>query len=146
MGNGNERDGTLMATGSVFARLGSEAGVTRILDGLYARAMEDDLLREYFFDVDMARLKATQLAFLRVAFGDPGVTYGGPPLHAAHKGQLVTEQAFDMFVDLFLTEAAAGGANAETQAAARDILKSMRASVITEFKPNPAYNYPTRPR
>ncbi len=134
------------ATGPVFARLGQETGVARILDLAYAQAMEDDLLREYFLDVDLVRLKAMQLAFLRVAFGDPEATYNGPSLHAAHKGQLVTEQAFDIFVDLFAAAAAARGADAATQSAARDILKGMRASVVTEFKPNPAYNYPTRPR
>jgi hemoglobin len=134
------------AAGSVFARLGGEAGVARILDRLYAQVMEDDHLREYFFDVDLEQLKESQLHFLRVAFGDAGAVYDGPALHVAHKVLLVSELAFDMFVDLFVSAAAEAGVDADSQTAARAILKSMRASVITEFKPNPAYNYPTRPR
>jgi hypothetical protein len=51
-----------------------------------------------------------------------------------------------MFVDLFVAAAAEIGVDADSQAAVRAALKSMRASVITEFKPNPIYNYPTRPR
>ncbi len=131
---------------SLFARLGHEAGLARILDVQFGHVLEDDHLREYFLDVDLTRLKASLTAFLRRALGDTGAGYSGPALHAAHKDQLVTELAFDAFVDLFVAAAAELGVDADSQAAARAVLKGMRASVITEFKPNPAYNYPTRPR
>jgi hemoglobin len=131
---------------SLFVRLGGEAGIARILDVQFGHIMADDHLREYFLDVDLSRLKASLSTFLRVAFGDTQVTYAGPTLLAAHKGQLVTELAFDTFVDLFVAAAAETGVDADSQLAARVALKSMRASVITEFKPNPIYNYPTRPR
>ena len=72
-----EAEAASTAPESVFARLGGEAGVSRILDLLYDQVMQDDLLREYFCDVDLARLKATQRAFLHVAFGEPGATYAG---------------------------------------------------------------------
>jgi truncated hemoglobin YjbI len=128
---------------TVFVRLGGEGRLAAMLDSLYAEVMEDDHLREYFFDVDLARQKAALLAFLRVAFGDASTVYRGPSLNIAHAGQLVTELAFDAFVDRFVQAAAEKGIDADTQMAARAILKSMRASVITEFRPNPAYNYPT---
>lgn len=129
---------------TLFARLGGEAGLTRIIDLLYERILADEYLGEYFMDVDIDRLKAGQLGFLRGLFGDSGGVYRGPPLQGAHEGQLVTEQAFDMFVDLFVVAAAECGADSASQEAARATLKALRARVIMEFKPNPAYNYPTK--
>jgi len=131
-------------TQSLFARLGHEAGLARILDVQFEYVMEDEHLREYFLDLDLKQLKSSLAAFLRPAFGDTGAAYSGPALHAAHKDQLVTELAFDTFVDLFVAAAARVGVDADGQAAARAALKAMRASVITEFKPNPAYNYSPR--
>jgi truncated hemoglobin YjbI len=131
---------------SLFESLGKEAVLARILDVQFDYIMQDDHLREYFLDVDLARLKASLAAFLRRAFGDTSAAYGGPSLHAAHKDQLVTELAFDTFVDLFVAATAEVGVDAGSQATARAVLTAMRASVITEFKPNPAYSYSTRPR
>ena len=129
---------------TLFARLGGTAGLTRIVDLTYERIIADDYLGEYFMDVDMDRLKASQVAFLARLFGDTASVYGGAPLQAAHKGQLVTEQAFDMFIDLFVAAAAETGVDQAVQEAARAELKALRARVIMEFKPNPAYNYPTK--
>jgi hemoglobin len=143
-----EETGTSAAAGqgSLYVRLGGNAGLTRILDLHYERMLADDYLREYFLDVDIDRLKAAQAAFLGRAFGDPAVAYAGAPLHVAHKGQLVTEQAFDLFIDGFIGAAADLGTDGAAQEAIRGVLRSMRASVLLEFKPNPAYNYPTTPR
>jgi hemoglobin len=130
---------------SLFARLGGDAGLMRILDLHYERLLADEYLGEYFMDVDMDRLRAGMLAWLRKAFGEPGAAYQGPSLQTAHKGQLVTEHAFETFIDTFIAAAAEAGADPASQAEARTALKSTRASVIMEFKPNPAYNYPTKP-
>jgi truncated hemoglobin YjbI len=133
-------------TPSLFESLGKEAGLASILDVQFRYVMQDDHLREYFLDVDLARLKASLGGFLRRAFGDTSAAYDGPTLHAAHKDQLVTELAFDTFVDLFVAAAAEVGVEADNLVTARAMLKGVRASVITEFRPNPAYSYPTRPR
>jgi truncated hemoglobin YjbI len=130
---------------NLFARLGGEAGVSRILDLQYERLLADDYLGEYFMDVDVTRLKGGMLGFLRKAFGEPGAVYTGVSLQSAHKGQLVTEHAFEAFVDMFVAAAADIGVDEAAQEEARDALKGFRASVIMEFKPNPAYNYPTKP-
>jgi hemoglobin len=132
------------STETLFVRLGGEAGLTRIVDLLYERLLADDYLGEYFMDVDIEQLKASQLGFLRRLFGDRDSVYAGAPMRDAHKGQLVTEQAFDMFIDLFVAAAAETGADSTAQNEARGALKALRASVIMEFKPNPAYNYPTK--
>jgi hemoglobin len=132
-----------MGQDTLFERLGGEAGVARLLDFHYERVTADEHLREYFLDVDLERLKISQLVFLAKLFGD--VRYDAAALRGVHRDQLVSELAFDGFIDSLIGCAADLGASAADQAAIRDALKALRDSVITAFKPNPAYNYPTKP-
>jgi hemoglobin len=130
---------------NLFARLGGEAGLAHLIDLQYERLLADDYLGEYFMGVDIDRLKAAQLGFLRKTFGGTEAAYHGTSLHEAHKGQLVTELAFDQFVDMFVAVAREIGVSGADQAEIRTALKGLRASVITEFKPNPAYDYQSKP-
>jgi hemoglobin len=130
---------------TLFQRLGGEAGMQRILDRHYDRVLEDDLLREYFIDVDLDTLKARQLAFLRGLLGEAGARPDGAAMRAQHRDQLISELAFEGFIDTLVACAAETGAGAAEQTALRDALKSLRDSVITTFRPNPAFNYPTKP-
>ena len=134
-----------MGQNTLFERLGGETGVARLLDLHYERVMADEHLREYFLDIDLERLKTSQLAFLAKLFGDATVRYDAAALRAAHRDQLVSELAFDGFIDTLVGCAADLGAVAADQAAIRSALKALRDGVITAFKPNPAYNYPTKP-
>jgi len=129
---------------SLFVRLGGEPGLARLIDLQYQRLLADDYLSEYFMGVDVDRLKSGQLAFLRKVFGD-NAEYRGVSLRDAHHGQLVTELAFDQFVDMFVASAGEMGVDDTGQTEVRAALKSLRASVITEFKPNPAYDYQSKP-
>jgi truncated hemoglobin YjbI len=131
--------------GNLFTRLGGETGLARIIDLQLARLTADEYLGEYFMGVDIDHLKSGLLAFSRKAFGDPGAVYRGPSLLEAHRGQLVTELAFDQFIDIFVDAARETGAAETDQVELRDTLTAMRASVITEFKPNPAYDYQSKP-
>jgi hemoglobin len=130
---------------NLFTRLGGEVGLTRLIDLQYERLLADDYLGEYFMGVDIDRLKQAQGGFLRRAFGDTGAAYRGASLRDAHRGQLVTELAFDQFVDMFVAAAREVGVAEADQAEIRAALRAMRASVITEFQPNPAYDYHSKP-
>jgi hemoglobin len=130
---------------NLFMRLGCEAGLARLIDLQYERLLADDYLGEYFMGVDIDRLKTAQLAFLRKAFGDTEAVYRGASLQEAHHGQLVTEHAFDQFIDMFAAAAREMGVDDADQAEIRATLQPMRSSVITEFKPNPAYDYKSKP-
>jgi hemoglobin len=130
---------------SLFIRLGGEAGLVRLIGRQYEQLLADDYLGEYFMGVDIDRLKAAQLGFLRKTFGDTNASYQGAQLREAHNDQLVTEHAFDQFVDMFVAAAHEAGADDADQMEIRTALKSLRASVITEFKPNPAYDYQSKP-
>jgi len=130
---------------SLFDRLGGEAGLVHLLDLFYQRLLNDDYLGEYFQGVSIERLKAGQTTFLRMAFGDPGVEYAGPKLHIAHRDQMVTELAFDQFIDMFVETAGELGADAASQEEVRAALQATRASVLMEFSSNPKYDYKTNP-
>jgi hemoglobin len=130
---------------NLFTRLGGEAGLARLIDLQYERLLADDYLGEYFMGVDIDRLKTGQRVFLRKTFGGTDAAYHGTSLHDAHKDQLVTELAFDQFVDMFVASAREIGVSDADQAEIRTALKGLRASVITEFKPNPAYDYQSKP-
>jgi hemoglobin len=129
----------------LFTRLGGEAGLTRLIDLQCERLLADDYLGEYFMGVDIDRLKTGLLAFLRTTFGDTGAVYHGVPLRQAHHGQLVTELAFDQFIDMFAAAAREMGVDDTDQTEIRATLNAQRASVITEFNPNPAYDYQSKP-
>jgi truncated hemoglobin YjbI len=130
---------------NLFARLGGEAGLARLIDLQYEQLLVDDYLGEHFMGVDIDRLKAAQRIFLCQTFGGIEAAYHGASLHEAHKDQLVTELAFDQFVDMFVASARETGVSETDQAEIRAALKGLRASVITEFKPNPAYDYQSKP-
>jgi truncated hemoglobin YjbI len=130
---------------NLFTRLGSEAGLTRLIDLQYEQLLADDYLGEYFMGVDIDRLKSGLLSFLRRAFGDTDAGYHGRSLQEAHRGQLVTELAFDQFVDTFVAVARGMGIGEADQTEIRTVLRATRASVITEFQPNPAYDYQSKP-
>jgi truncated hemoglobin YjbI len=130
---------------SLFVRFGGETGLSRVIDLQLERLLADDYLSEYFMDVDITRLKAGLFAFLRKTFGDTEAVHGGASLRVAHKGLLVTEHAFESFIDIFIDAAGECGVDPASQTEARAVLRAMRASVITEFKPNPAYDYPSKP-
>jgi hemoglobin len=130
---------------NLFIRLGGEAGLARLIDLHFERVLADDYLGEYFMGVDIDRLKQAQSGFLRRTFGDTDVTYRGASLRDAHRGQLVTELAFDQFVDMFVAAAKECDIGETEQADIRVALRTARASVITEFQPDPAYDYRSKP-
>jgi hemoglobin len=130
---------------NLFTRLGGEAGLTRLIDLQYERLLADDYLGEYFMGVEIDRLKQAQSGFLRQTFGDTDAAWRGASLRDAHRGQLVTELAFDQYVDMFIAAARDIGVAEADQVEIRAALRAMRASVITEFKPDPAYDYQSKP-
>jgi len=88
---------------SLLMRLGGEAGhPARLINLQYEQILADDYLGEYFMGVDIDRLKTAQLAFCARRSVTPRQHIAAFPLQQAHNGQLVTELAFDQFVDLFI--------------------------------------------
>jgi hemoglobin len=64
----------------------------------YNRVVADPLLSGYFEGVDLARLRAHQVAFLSAALDGPQA-FAGRSLPAAHAAFAITDEAFDRMVE-----------------------------------------------
>jgi hemoglobin len=64
----------------------------------YNRVVADPLLSGYFEGVDLARLRAHQVAFLSAALDGPQA-FAGRSLPAAHADFAITDEAFDRMVE-----------------------------------------------
>lgn len=82
---------------SVYERLGGEAAVAALLEGLYVRALADPLLSPLLHNIDIQRLKAHQFAFISQAMGGPH-QYTGVSLVQAHARLSIEERHFNGFV------------------------------------------------
>jgi hemoglobin len=81
---------------TAYERLGGEAGVNALMDGLYVRALADPLLSSFLAGVDIDRLKSRQLAFVSQATGGPHQYVGSLP--QAHARLRIEQRHFDAFV------------------------------------------------
>lgn len=82
---------------SIYERLGGEAAVAALLEGLYVRALVDPLLLPLLENIDVQRLKAHQFAFISQAAGGPH-QYTGPSLEQAHARLQIEDRHFQAFV------------------------------------------------
>jgi hemoglobin len=83
---------------TVYERLGGDAGVTRLLDELYRRALADPLFVPFFQNIDLERFKSRQHAFVSQAVGGPQ-QYAGPPLVQSHAHLRIEQRHFDGFIE-----------------------------------------------
>ncbi|MFI5845272.1 group 1 truncated hemoglobin [Catenuloplanes sp. NPDC051500] len=82
---------------TLYESIGGETAVRAAVDEFYRRVVTDPDLAAYFADVDLARLKAHQRAFLTAAVGGP-TAYQGRSMAEAHAGLGITGAAFDAVV------------------------------------------------
>ena len=80
-----------------YERLGGDPGIAALLEGLYLRGLADPLLAPFLDNIDIARLKAHQFAFLSQALGGP-LQYSVPNLMQAHARLPIEERHFDIFI------------------------------------------------
>lgn len=79
---------------TVYERLGGEAAITALLEGLYSRGFADPLLAPLLEGIDTQRLKAHQFAFLSHVLGGPA-TYAVPDLARVHARLPIEQRHFD---------------------------------------------------
>jgi hemoglobin len=84
--------------GTIYEDIGGAPSVDAAVEDFYERVLADPMLAPYFDDVDMARLKDHQRAFIAAAIGGPSA-YEGRSMREAHAGLNVTPAAFDRVVD-----------------------------------------------
>jgi hemoglobin len=86
---------------SLYDEIGGEPAVNAAVDIFYRKVLQDNRIKHFFDDVDMARQAAKQKAFLTMAFGGPN-NYTGEDMRKGHahlvaKG--LNDSHFDAVVD-----------------------------------------------
>lgn len=68
---------------SLYERLGGQEAVKAVVALLYDKILSDPILIPYFTHIDIEKLRASQAAFVTMAFGGP-THYTGASLRTAH--------------------------------------------------------------
>lgn len=84
--------------GSLYERLGANAGVAAISDALIDRVASDPVLGRSFADTNLARIKKLLAEQICDLSGGP-CHYSGDPMRQVHAGHHITEAEFYGMVD-----------------------------------------------
>ncbi|WP_336342842.1 group I truncated hemoglobin [Halalkalicoccus ordinarius] len=87
-----------MSEETLYERLGGEDSIEAVVERFYEHVMADDLVNDYFEDVDMQRQIAHQTQFISAVTGGP-VEYTGEDMRTAHEGMGITEPEFYAIAD-----------------------------------------------
>lgn len=89
---------------SLFIRIGGQESISALVNKLYIKILDDELLRDFFCGFDINNIKQSQLAFITMAFGGLNA-YKGKPLQAIHEPLVeqkgLSDKHFDRLMVLF---------------------------------------------
>ena len=116
---------------TLYERLGGEAGVAAITEGMLARSAEDPRIRDDFAEADIVNLYERLVEHLCAVTGGP-CTYGGRAMKAAHAGLGLTEADFNALVENLVDAMPERGVPIAAQNELLAILAPMRGDVIRQ--------------
>jgi hemoglobin len=114
---------------SHYDRIGGGAAVREAVERFYTRVLDDPDLKPYFTTVDVSEVKRHQVLLLSQVLGGPA-NYAGRELGAAHSGLGITDDHYDRVVDHLVAVFTELGAEADTIAAAGDVLAGVRTDIV----------------
>ena len=97
---------------TLYARLGGEPGVSKLLMDFYGNVLSDPLLAPFFENVAMEKLISMQKELFSSVLGGPH-TYSGKPLKEVHAGRGITLTHFQHFREHLLTTLKDAGLHAD---------------------------------
>lgn len=104
---------------TLYDKLGGAAAVDLAVDKFYERVLNDDRIKHFFANVDMAKQRAHQKAFLTYAFGGAD-HYNGRYMREAHRELVETQglssEHFDAVAEDLMATLQELGVPAELQA------------------------------
>lgn len=83
---------------TLYSRLGGQAGVSRIVDGLMLLCFNDPRLKADFDNINPDRLR-TRIGMYVCQVSDGPCTYNGRAMSAAHKGLHIDQARFNAVVE-----------------------------------------------
>jgi hemoglobin len=119
-----------MTTPSLYERLGSVDGISRIVRDVITNHLANPLIKSRYESVkDMDRLHRVSTEFFCMGAGGPEA-YTGKDMIAAHKGMNVSEQEFVTVVDDVVAALDKNGIDAQTKTDVIGILFSLKPQVV----------------
>jgi len=115
----------------LYDRLGGEAGVAAITEGMLARSAEDPRIRDDFAEADIVNLYTRLNEHLCALTGGP-CAYTGRDMKAAHVGLGLTEADFNALVENLVDAMTEQGVPIAAQNELLAILAPMRRDVIRQ--------------
>lgn len=88
-------------SGSLYARVGGEAGIRDLIGDFYQRVFADAELRPFFENIEVDKLERMQREFFAAALGGPSL-YTGRPLAEAHYGLGIQPHHLRRYLDHLL--------------------------------------------
>lgn len=117
--------------GTLYERLGGDAGIAAITEGMLTRSAEDPRIRDDFAEADIVNLYERLVEHLCALTGGP-CTYGGRAMKAAHAGLGLTEADFNALVENLVDAMTERGVPIAAQNELLAILAPMRGDVIRQ--------------
>jgi len=116
---------------TLYERLGGEAGIAAITEGMLVRSADDPRIRDDFAEADIVNLYERLVEHLCALTGGP-CTYGGRDMRAAHAGLGLTEADFNALVENLVDAMTERGVPIAAQNELLAILAPMRGDVIRQ--------------
>ncbi len=117
------------AAPSLYERLGSDEGLTKIVKDTIALHHENPDIAHYFADVDDDVLAGHVVAFFAAGTGGPA-NYQGRDMTTAHASMDMSDADYDSAVADVLKAVKANGVDADSTAEVAAILESLRPGIM----------------
>lgn len=119
---------------SLYERIGGGGAVKATVLKMYDKILDDPLLAPFFENIDVDKLRLSQMAFVTYAFGGPN-HYHGNSLRTAHKGAVehgLADKHFDAVAKHLKAAMEELNVPAELIAEALSIVGSTRKDVLNQ--------------
>lgn len=114
---------------SLYAKLGGQLSIRKVVDDLYQRVLADADLASYFRHVDMGMLRRHQYELLATVTGGP-VQYTGQEMAVAHAGRGISATHYDLLMGHLVAAFRTAGADASAISAVQAVLRTFRAEIV----------------
>ena len=116
---------------NLYELVGGHQTIKAATERFYQKVVEDDNLRQFFSQTDMAHIRSRQVMFISMLLG--GGVYTGKDIdvaHAAARDQGLNDAHFDLFLEHFRSAMEEVGVKPENAEKVRQRLESKRRTVL----------------
>jgi len=117
----------------LYDRVGGDKAMEVCVDLFYQKVLDDNLVKHFFQDTDMAGQRLKQKSFLAMAFGGP-YQYSNLDLRATHKPLIekygLSDKHFNRIIEIFKETLTELNISANEQQGMLEVLESTRDAIL----------------